>query len=262
VPVVHLSVHPSAWASTPPSTTSVNPNPPATTVTPPTHAGHNAGGGSPTPTPTAPSSVQYSGPFPRTAQPGINSASAALPAPTSVPGLAPVSVGYLNYVAYQHSCAVSVLRFGRLSEDSPPSGLPESKNLAKQLVTQWGYQWPSVFDEEFPPRQDEPAGIKYELVTIEWVATRHFSMTRILICVTVVKDFSGSSIHPRRPRRYKRMLSVFWSIHLRCFRCQCRLHRFSQSLSLHRPIHTFLFMSMRTYSRLDSLLFVFGRKMQ
>jgi hypothetical protein len=84
-----------------------------------------------------------------------------------VPGLSPVSVGYLNYVAYQHLCAASVLRRGRLPEDSPPSGLPESKHLAKQLVAQWGYQWPSVFDEEYPPRQDELAGVKYEPVTIE-----------------------------------------------------------------------------------------------
>jgi hypothetical protein len=57
-----------------------------------------------------------------------------------------------------------------LADDSPPAGLTESKNLAKQLMTQWGYQWPSVFDEEYPPAQDEAAGIKYEPVTIEWVS--------------------------------------------------------------------------------------------
>ena len=170
MPVVHLSVHPSAWASTPPSitTTSVNSNPPATTTIPLTHASHNAIGGAPAP--AVPPLVQHPRPSPRTAQPGTSSTSAALPAPTSVPGLAPVSVGYLNYVAYQHLCAASVLRSGRLPEDSPPSGLPESKNLAKQLMTQWGYQWPSVFDEEYPPRQDESAGIKYEPVTIESVS--------------------------------------------------------------------------------------------
>ncbi len=172
---MHLSVHPSAWASTPPNitSTSVNPNPPATTATsifpPPTHASYNAGGD--TPTPTAPPSSQQSGPSPRTAQPGASSSpSAVLPATTSVPGLAPVSVAYLNYVAYQHLCAASALRCGRLPDDSPPSGLAESKNLAKQLMAQWGYQWPTVFDEEYPPAQDESAGIKYELVTIEWVS--------------------------------------------------------------------------------------------
>jgi len=171
VPVVHLSVHPSAWASTPPSittTTLVNPNPPAMTATPPTHVSNNTGGGSPAP--TAPPSVQQSGPSPRIAQPGTSSNPAALPAPTSVPGLPPISVGYLNYVAHQHLCAASVLRCGRLPEDSRPSGLAESKNFAKQLVAQWGYQWPPVFDEEYPPTQDQSAGIKYELATIEWVS--------------------------------------------------------------------------------------------
>lgn len=88
------------------------------------------------------------------------------------------------------------------------------------------------------------------------------SMTRILIFVTVVKIISGSSTHPRCPHRYKRMLSVFWSIPLRFFRCHSRLRRRFPCLPLNRPIHTFLFMSTRTYSRLDSLLFAFGRKMQ
>lgn len=175
MPVVHLSVHPSAWAGSPPSITaaSVNPSLPATTATStfpsPTHTGHNTGAG--TPAPIAPPSVQYSGPSPRNLQPGTNLLTpTALPAPTSVPGLAPVSVGYLNYVAYQHLGAVSVLRRGRLPEDSPPSGLAESKNLAKQLLTLWGYRWPPVFDEEYPSTQDESAGIKYEPATIEWVS--------------------------------------------------------------------------------------------
>jgi hypothetical protein len=136
---------------------------------PPTHTSHNAGGNPPAP--TAPPSSQHSGTSPRTAQPGASSSTPpALPATTSVPGLAPVSVGYLNYVAYQHVSAASVLRFGRLPEDTLPSGLTESKNLAKQLMAQWGYQWPTVFDEEYPRAQDESAGIKYEQVTIEWVS--------------------------------------------------------------------------------------------
>ncbi|KAF8484536.1 hypothetical protein DFH94DRAFT_714342 [Russula ochroleuca] len=171
VPVVHLSVHPSAWASAPPSiaTTAVNPIPPATTTTttfpPPPHTGHNVGGDISAPTP--PPSMQHSDPSPRTVQPGASPTPVTLPATTSVPGLAPISVGYINYVAYQHLSAASVLRSGRLAEDSPPAGLAESKNLAKQLMTQWGYQWPSVFDEEYPPAQDESAGIKYEPVTID-----------------------------------------------------------------------------------------------
>jgi hypothetical protein len=42
--------------------------------------------------------------------------------------------------------------------------------MAKQLMTQWGYAWPSVFDDEYPPEEDESAGIKYEQVTIGWVS--------------------------------------------------------------------------------------------
>ena len=175
MPIVHLSVHPSAWASAPPSAapTVTNPGLPATTATaifpPPTSASHSTGGDRPAPTP--PPSIQHSGPSPRTAQPGASSLPpAALPATTSVPGLAPISVGYINYIAYQHLNAASVLRSGRMADDSPPAGLVESKNLAKQLLAQWGYQWPPVFDEEYPPAQDETAGIKYEPATIEWVS--------------------------------------------------------------------------------------------
>jgi hypothetical protein len=174
---VHLSVHPSAWASAPPSvaTTSVDLGPPAATLasvatltTPPTDATHGVGSHLPIPAPTP---TQHPGTSPHPAQPaGISPSTptaVALPAPTSVPGLAPISVGYLNYIAYQHVCAATALRWGRM--DLPPTGLAESKNLAKQLMTQWGYAWPTVFDEEYPPAEDESAGIKYEQVTMEWV---------------------------------------------------------------------------------------------
>jgi hypothetical protein len=180
LPVVHLSVHPSAWASAPPSIamTSVSASSAAPmTVTstapapPPTQASYGAASYFSTP-PAPPSTPQpQTGSTPRPAQPGASvPPSAALPAPTSVPGLAPISVGYINYIAYQHLSAASILRSGRIVDDPPPAGLIESKNLAKQLMTQWGYTWPSVFDEEYPPAQEESAGIKYEHVKIEWVS--------------------------------------------------------------------------------------------
>jgi hypothetical protein len=169
VPVVHLAVQPSAWAGSPPSLATTR-NPISTTATsaalPPAQASTNTDGyfSDPQPPPT----VQYTNTTPRLAQPMASSSpAAALPPPTSVPGLAPISVGYLNFVAYQHMCAATVLRFGHTVEDPPPTGLADSKNLAMQLMTQWGYAWPSVFDEEYPPPQDESAGIKYEPVTIE-----------------------------------------------------------------------------------------------
>ena len=87
-------------------------------------------------------------------------------------------------------------------------------------------------------------------------------MTRILIWVTVARIISGSSIHPRRPRRYKLMLSVFWDTLSHCFRCRCRLRQRIRWLPLHRLIHIFLFMSTRIYNRSASLLSVFARKMQ
>lgn len=173
---MHLSVHPSAWATAAPNvaTTLVNSSPVASTTLAATthapqltHAAHGAGNHFVVPQP--PSSVPpLPGPTPRSAQPGASAPPpAALPAPTSVPGLAPISVGYINYIAYQHLSAASVLRSGRVPEDPTPTGLADSKNLAKQLMTQWGYAWPSVFDEEYPPPEDESAGIKYEHVTIE-----------------------------------------------------------------------------------------------
>jgi len=177
---VHLSVHPSAWASAPPSvaTTSVSASPAApTTVTsaapapPPTQSSYGVGSYYHTPPPPPSTPQPQNGSTLRPAQPGSSAPpSAALPAPTSVPGLAPISVGYINYIAYQHLSAASILRSGRVVDDPPPVGLVESKNLAKQLMAQWGYTWPSAFDEEYPPAQDESAGIKYEHVTIEWVS--------------------------------------------------------------------------------------------
>jgi len=172
VPIVHLSVHPSAWASAPPSvaTTSVDPTPPAATlasVTTLTTAQNDAihGVGSHLPAP-APTPTQLPGSSPRPTQPaGMSPTVVALPGPTSVPGLAPISVGYLNYIAHQHVCAATALRWGRI--DPPPAGLVESKYLAKHLMTQWGYAWPTVFDEEYPPAEDESAGIKYEPVTMD-----------------------------------------------------------------------------------------------
>ncbi|KAH8988617.1 hypothetical protein EDB92DRAFT_1947979 [Lactarius akahatsu] len=141
-PIVHLAVHPSAWPGSPPSVAT-----PANfiraaagiipAVLPPAPTGHSADGYFPAHPPPA---VQYAGPPPRPAQPSTGlppSASAALPAPTSIPGLAPISVGYINFVAFQHLRAAMVLRRGHATDD------------------------------EYPPPQNESAGIKYEPVTID-----------------------------------------------------------------------------------------------
>ena len=169
-PIVHLAVHPSAWSSNPPSVaTTVNSIPAAATfapaVPPPAPTGYN-----PVNYVSAhpPQPIQYTGPAHRSAQPSAGLPhQAALPAPTSIPGLAPISVGYINFIAFQHLRAAMVLKRGNGNEDPPPTGLAESRNLAVQLMTIWGYAWPSILDEEYPPPQDESAGIKYEPVTIE-----------------------------------------------------------------------------------------------
>ncbi|KAI0306953.1 hypothetical protein B0F90DRAFT_1683786 [Multifurca ochricompacta] len=170
-PVVHLAVHPSAWTGTPPSvaTNSVNPNPVPTAVTstvlPPPHANANSDSYFLGPQPPL---AQYTGQYPRPTPPVASPPPpAALPVPTSVPGLAPISVGYINFIAFQHLNAASVLRYGRTVDDPPPTGLAESRSLAMQLMSQWGYSWPHILDEEYPPLQDESAGIKYIPVTID-----------------------------------------------------------------------------------------------
>ena len=60
-----------------------------------------------------------------------------------------------------------VLRSGHVNEEPPPTGIAESRNLAVQLMTMWGYSWPTVLDDEYPLPQDESAGIKYEPVSIK-----------------------------------------------------------------------------------------------
>ena len=173
VPVVHLAVHPSAWASSPPSVaTSVNPIPVAAgilpAVLPPAPTSPTAGSYFPAHPAHPQPAIQYAGPPLRPAQPSTGSPPpAALPAPTSIPGLAPISVGYINFVAFQHLRAAMVLRNSDANEYPPPTGLADSRNLAVQLMTIWGYAWPTVLDEEYPPPQDESAGIKYEPVTIK-----------------------------------------------------------------------------------------------
>ncbi|KAI9447801.1 hypothetical protein H4582DRAFT_1896488 [Lactarius indigo] len=171
-PIVHLAVHPSAWAGSPPSVATPANSIPAVAgivpaVPPPAPTGHSAAGYFPAHPPPA---VQYASPPPRPVQPSTGlppSASASLPAPTSIPGLAPISVGYINFVAFQHLRAAMVLRRGHATEEPPPPNIAESRDLAVQLMTMWGYAWPTVLDDEYPPPQDESAGIKYEPVTID-----------------------------------------------------------------------------------------------
>lgn len=170
MPIVHLAVHPSAWAGSPPSDAStVDPLPAVAGILPaappPPFTGYGAGGYYPARPPPV---IQYGGPPSQPTQPSTGvPPQAALPAPTSIPGLAPISVGYINFIAFQHLRAAMVLRRGHGNEDPPPSGLAESRNLAVHLMTIWGYAWPTILDEEYPPPQDESAGIKYEPVKIE-----------------------------------------------------------------------------------------------
>ncbi|OCH90729.1 hypothetical protein OBBRIDRAFT_887520 [Obba rivulosa] len=126
--VVHLAVHPSAWSSAPPTI-------PASSSTPAT-----------------PSSSQ-----------STSQSSASRQHQLSVYGSHP-----LSYIMFRHHGALHVLVHGSY----PDSGanlreLEPWRSIAIETLRSWGWSWPTIVDEEYPPAGDWSGGVKYDRVTID-----------------------------------------------------------------------------------------------
>ena len=106
-----------------------------------------------------------------------------------MPGVPPVSVPYsipvaapvadvsmasapmlpyttLGYVCYKHARAMHVLVRGtdRGDDDSGPRAITW-RAAAVEMLRQYGWAWPSLLDEDYPP--ETPGGLKYEPTTVE-----------------------------------------------------------------------------------------------
>ncbi|KAI0068916.1 hypothetical protein BV25DRAFT_1910650 [Artomyces pyxidatus] len=155
--IVHLAVHPSSWTAPPPGVTPTSPSEPRQpsfgipAAPPPSPVPHNL---PLQPTPTRQIHVSE---YPASPQ--------RMPL-ASPPQPSQYLLANLKYVAYKHQNAILALTEGRVLSNPPP-GIDALRQHAMNILAQMGYVWPSVFDEEFPPAQDESVGVKYEPVTID-----------------------------------------------------------------------------------------------
>ena len=137
--IIHLSVHPSAWTGTPPAT-------------PQSHSG------------IATASQ---------AQPGSQSAGRRDARSQPVPQTA----GTLPHplIVLKHAEAIHILTHGCFPTPRPElSSVPQMRSLAITTLQAYGYSWPTIFDEEYPPASEATEGVKYEPVTIEYVSSLSF----------------------------------------------------------------------------------------
>ncbi|KAH8106078.1 hypothetical protein BXZ70DRAFT_904133 [Cristinia sonorae] len=132
-PVVHLSVHPSAWNSMPPAAATQQ-QVSATTVDP----------------------KHYQPQTPRTAIPS--------PPPSVQTSLG----GPLPYIVYHHNTALYVLIHGKPpSTATDASNSTEARSFALSVLHAYGMAWPRILDEAYPPVDAAIEGVKYEQVVID-----------------------------------------------------------------------------------------------
>ncbi|KAI0053066.1 hypothetical protein FA95DRAFT_1601413 [Auriscalpium vulgare] len=182
--VLHLAVHPSSWTGAPPNTPATDPSTPAAPLQTPPMLGMpslphpsapspSAQGSfySPYTTPPRPYPGEGSGyPFSTPTSPmyPLSPLRAQPHAPMTSPSVVPshnLSVNIV-YVGYRHQMAIAALTEGRVMPP-PPAGMEIVRGHAVTLVAGMGYRWPTILDEEFPPAQDESAGLQYERTTID-----------------------------------------------------------------------------------------------
>ena len=136
-PVVHLSVHPSAWTGALPASAGQLPSPPLRDVQPPP-------------------------PSQRASQTSTGSDASILADFT--PGLP------LAFISYQHKRALNTVTSGRPSPEAFPRSEFEyrvARSYAESVLRLHGVTWPSILDEEYPPFDESIEGIRYEEVIIE-----------------------------------------------------------------------------------------------
>lgn len=131
--IVHLSVNPTAWSSSPP----VAPAP------------------SPT-TPTAPMSM-----------PPSASRRDSVGSSRSQPQVVPPTPTPLAFILNRHNTAIHVLTHGSLPTSPALQADPASREYAVGVLEMYGFAWPTILNEEYPPNPEPGQGVKYEQVVLE-----------------------------------------------------------------------------------------------
>lgn len=139
--IVHLSVHPSAWISTPPtqqrSTPSVPPQP-----------GQQQGPSVPPLQPHPPQTVA-----PR--------------AQSNVQRAVPPTTLALDFIENKHNIAIHVLTEGYVPLSMLPHATAANRAHAQNVLEMNGYSWPSALDEAYPPSTDGERGVRYRQVLVK-----------------------------------------------------------------------------------------------
>ncbi|KAF9263541.1 hypothetical protein L218DRAFT_901729 [Marasmius fiardii PR-910] len=144
--IVHLSVHPSAWTSKPPT--------PSTS--------------SSTANPQIREQSIYSTNSTYTTMPFTSSFISSLqnPAPTRTIPLPSSQHHPLTYVLQKHQHALGFLTKGKSNHVEPSLDMGTLRARAIQFVESHGHQWPSILDEPFPSTTDA-GGVVYEHTVID-----------------------------------------------------------------------------------------------
>jgi len=133
-PVVHLSVHPSAWASTPPTAVGEQPPVPSTGYLPVSAA----------------------------AQVGASAVSNPTSVFSPVPGLP------LPAITFHHNAALHTLLHGQPpATEFDPATYVEARSFATSVLHAHGISWPRVLDQAYPLYDEAVEGVRYEPVFID-----------------------------------------------------------------------------------------------
>ena len=174
-PVVHLSVHPSAWTNTFSAASS--------------------------PQSSDPTPFEHRSPQPLTQRtPGSTTSGPTSSAFHFTPGLP------LSFITHHHTLAMHTLIHGRPPLPIAPDLVEYAlaRSFAQTVLQVHGMAWPRIQDEEYPPVDDSIEGVKYEQVVIERVSCS-LRLILGLSYPTTVQQFS--ILEPHNARRYTLSMS-------------------------------------------------------